>query len=113
MLRGLWPETHLQNAWRVRFTHALMTAHEALHLERQRHPRLARQRTARLPQTSGCDVICLQETKAAPEQVDLSWLTGYEAVWSTAVKKGYSGTCVLTEIPFIKSTLGIGQARPR
>ena len=59
--------------------------------------------------TSGCDVICLQETKAAPEQVDLSWLTGYEAVWSTAVKKGYSGTCVLTKIPFVKSMLGIGQ----
>ena len=59
--------------------------------------------------TSGCDVICLQETKAAPEQVDLSWLSGYEAVWSTAVKKGYSGTCVLTKHPFIKSTLGIGQ----
>ena len=61
-------------------------------------------------ENSGCDVICLQETKAAPEQVDLSWLAGYQAVWSTAVKKGYSGTCVLTRIPFIKSTLGIGKA---
>lgn len=61
-------------------------------------------------ETSGCDVFCLQETKAAPEQVDLSWLSGYEAVWSTAVKKGYSGTCVLTRAPFIKSMLGIGKA---
>lgn len=57
----------------------------------------------------GCDVICLQETKAQPEQADLSWLKEYEAVWNSAEKKGYSGTCVLTRLPFTKCTLGIGK----
>ena len=56
-----------------------------------------------------CDVICLQETKATPEQVDLSWLPGYEAVWNSAEKKGYSGTCVLTRPAFLRCTPGIGK----
>ena len=45
------------------------------------------------------DVICLQETKAMQEQVDLSFFTGYQAVWNSAVKKGYSGTCILSRVP--------------
>lgn len=39
------------------------------------------------------DVLCLQETKAAPEQVDWE-LDGYHACWSAAEKKGYSGTAL-------------------
>lgn len=58
---------------------------------------------------SDCDVFCLQETKATPEQVDMSWLARYEAVWNSAEKKGYSGTCVLTRTAFLKCTLGIGK----
>ena len=54
------------------------------------------------------DVICLQETKAQEEQVDLSWFPGYSAVWNSAVKKGYSGTLVLSRVPFTSSTLGLG-----
>lgn len=57
-----------------------------------------------------CDIVCLQETKASDGQVDLSWLKGYEAVWNSAEKKGYSGTCVLTRIPFLRCTLGMGKA---
>lgn len=57
-----------------------------------------------------CDIICLQETKASDGQVDLSWLKGYEAVWNSAEKKGYSGTCVLTRTPFVRCTLGMGRA---
>jgi len=42
------------------------------------------------------DVICLQEIKALKEQVDLS-LPGYEQVWHSAEKKGYSGTAVFSK----------------
>ena len=61
-------------------------------------------------QTSGCDIVCLQETKATSDQVDLSWLSDYQAVWNSAEKKGYSGTCVLSRIPFLSYSLGIGHS---
>ena len=39
------------------------------------------------------DVLCLQETKAAPEQLDaeLTRPPGYTAIWATAERRGYSG----------------------
>lgn len=42
------------------------------------------------------DVLCLQETKMQPEQADFEF-PGYEIYWNSAVKKGYSGTAVLTK----------------
>lgn len=58
----------------------------------------------------GCDadVICLQETKAMQEQVDLSFFTGYDAVWNSAEKKGYSGTCILSRLPWELEIIGMG-----
>ena len=47
---------------------------------------------------SDADVICLQETKLQPEQVDFE-LPGYEFYWNSAEKKGYSGTAILTRVP--------------
>lgn len=47
---------------------------------------------------SNADVICLQETKLQPEQVDFS-LPGYTFYWNSAEKKGYSGTAILTRVP--------------
>lgn len=41
------------------------------------------------------DIICLQETKACPEQVDLD-LPDYHPYWNCAEKKGYSGVTVFT-----------------
>jgi exodeoxyribonuclease-3 len=41
----------------------------------------------------GADVICLQETRTLPEQVDVD-LPGYRAFWNPAVKAGYSGVAV-------------------
>lgn len=41
------------------------------------------------------DVICLQEVRALPEQVDVDF-PGYEMHWNPAEKKGYSGTALLT-----------------
>ncbi|MBD3949552.1 exodeoxyribonuclease III [Tuanshanicoccus lijuaniae] len=55
------------------------------------------------------DVLCLQETKAQAEQVSFDFQAlGYFAYWSSAVKKGYSGTAILTKIPPISVQYGIG-----
>ena len=54
------------------------------------------------------DVICLQETKAHPEQVDLQ-LDQYEYhFWNSAVKKGYSGTAIFSKVEPISVTYGLG-----
>lgn len=60
--------------------------------------------------STDADVVCLQETKAQAEQVDLSFLHGWSAVWNSAEKKGYSGTCVLSRVPVKSSSLGMGLA---
>lgn len=43
------------------------------------------------------DILCLQETKANQEQVEID-LPGYEEYWNSAEKKGYSGTAIFTKI---------------
>jgi exodeoxyribonuclease-3 len=58
---------------------------------------------------SQADVICLQEAKAHPGDVQhIVWPLGYEAIWNPAVKKGYSGTVVFTKIKPKSVMLGIG-----
>ena len=42
------------------------------------------------------DVICLQETKLQPHQIELD-LPQYHIYWNSADKKGYSGTAVFTK----------------
>lgn len=46
------------------------------------------------------DVLCLQETKAHVEQLTPEVLhpNGYEAIWASGERKGYSGTAVFTKI---------------
>jgi exodeoxyribonuclease-3 len=46
------------------------------------------------------DVICIQETKAQPEQVDVSALhdLGYHDYWHSAEKKGYSGLVIFSKV---------------
>lgn len=46
------------------------------------------------------DIICLQEIKATPEQIDeLFYLNeGYKTYWMPAQKKGYSGVAVFSRI---------------
>jgi exodeoxyribonuclease-3 len=51
----------------------------------------------RFLQTYDPDIICLQETKAQREQVEID-LGEYEEYWSSAEKKGYSGTAIFTKI---------------
>ena len=43
------------------------------------------------------DVICLQETKANKEQVEVD-LDGYYEYWNSADKKGYSGTAIFSKV---------------
>lgn len=56
---------------------------------------------------SGADIVCLQETKLSPGQLELQ-LEGYELYWSYAMKKGYSGTAVFTRVKPLSDTYGIG-----
>lgn len=42
------------------------------------------------------DIICLQEIKAKPEQIDIN-IGDYQAYWFSAVKPGYSGTAILAK----------------
>ena len=44
------------------------------------------------------DVICLQETKAMPEQVDIVLDQYPHKFWNSAQKKGYSGTAIFSKI---------------
>ena len=54
------------------------------------------------------DILCLQETKARPEDVEQLWPSGYKTFWSSAERKGYSGTCVFTRKAPLNVTTGIG-----
>ncbi|HEX5790212.1 MAG TPA: exodeoxyribonuclease III [Luteolibacter sp.] len=55
------------------------------------------------------DILCLQETKARPEQVELPLeLGGYKAYWSSAVKPGYSGVAVFSREAPLRVAEGLG-----
>ncbi len=54
------------------------------------------------------DVLCLQEVKAHPHQVELE-LEGYHAHWNPAEKKGYSGTALFTKVEPRAVTTGLGE----
>ncbi|MCW6652846.1 exodeoxyribonuclease III [Aerococcaceae bacterium NML210727] len=55
------------------------------------------------------DILCLQETKALPAQVEYDFAAeGYHIYWNSAVKKGYSGTAILTKKVPLSVTYGIG-----
>ena len=53
------------------------------------------------------DILCIQETKAQPEQIELE-LPNYEAHWNSAVKKGYSGVLILTRKSPLGTVSGMG-----
>src|SRR3989338_4657037 len=43
------------------------------------------------------DVLCIQETKAHPEQIDNVLLSYKYHYWNSAEKKGYSGTAIFSK----------------
>jgi exodeoxyribonuclease III len=53
------------------------------------------------------DIVCLQETKARGEQVPATF-DGYEIVWNSAEKAGYSGTAIFSKTPPLSVRLGLG-----
>lgn len=55
----------------------------------------------------GADVVCLQETKCSPDQVELE-LPGYHQYFNSAEKKGYSGTAVFTKEEPLSVSYGMG-----
>jgi len=64
--------------------------------------------------TEDPDILCLQETKAAPEQLsdDLLNINGYKAYFSSStVKKGYSGVAIYTKQEPLKVEHGFGIAK--
>lgn len=54
------------------------------------------------------DIICLQEIKAYPEQVDIDLPNYPHQIWNPAGRKGYSGTAVFSKIPPVAHSTGIG-----
>jgi exodeoxyribonuclease-3 len=59
---------------------------------------------------SGADVVCLQETKAAPEQLSEVERApeGYQALWNPCkIKKGYSGVAALYTKPPLAHSFGL------
>jgi len=51
------------------------------------------------------DILCLQETKAKPEQIELD-VPGYEQYWYSADKPGYSGTLILSKVKPLQVNFG-------
>ena len=54
------------------------------------------------------DILCLQETKAGPDDVEQLWPASYTTYWNTAEKKGYSGTAIFTKTRPLELKQGIG-----
>ena len=50
------------------------------------------------------DILCVQESRALPEQVEPDWPKTYEAHWNPAEKKGYAGVITFSKTPPIKIT---------
>ncbi len=56
------------------------------------------------------DVVCLQETKASPDQLteELQRPRGYHTYWGSAERKGYSGVALLSREEPCEVTVGLG-----
>jgi len=55
------------------------------------------------------DILCLQETKARPEQVELPLEFGsYQQFWNSAEKPGYSGTAIFSKQVPLNCINGLG-----
>lgn len=55
------------------------------------------------------DILCIQELKALPDQVDNFYEDlGYEMHWENAEKKGYSGVSILTKVKPLHVEHGCG-----
>lgn len=71
---------------------------------------LQRNLLASLVDTSGADVLCLQETKAQPAQVRLDLPSHPYHYWNGATRKGYAGTAVISKTAPLSIQMDIGVA---
>ena len=55
------------------------------------------------------DILCLQETKAQRDQVEID-LKGYHEYWNSAEKKGYSGTAIFSKVEALQVLNGFPDA---
>ena len=53
------------------------------------------------------DILCLQETKCTPDQVEQLWSAEYTTYWNTAQKPGYSGTAIFMKTRPVNISTGI------
>ncbi len=58
-------------------------------------------------------IVCLQETKAHPDQLgeEIKNISGYRSSFAWAQKKGYSGVATFTREPPLQEIVGTGQER--
>ena len=54
------------------------------------------------------DVLCLQEIKCQPEDIEFAWPVPYKAYFNTANKKGYAGTAILSKTAPLRVVPHIG-----
>jgi exodeoxyribonuclease III len=59
------------------------------------------------------DIICLQETKAQPEQIpdEVKNIKGFESFWFSAERKGYSGVGIYSKIKPKNVLKGLGKEK--
>ncbi|MBI3317455.1 MAG: exodeoxyribonuclease III [Candidatus Omnitrophica bacterium] len=59
------------------------------------------------------DILCIQETKANPDQLDEALLhpAGYHVYWNSAERKGYSGVATFTKVKPLQVKTGFGIPR--
>jgi len=59
---------------------------------------------------TNADIVCLQEVKPLPEQLDLKLFEklNYQTFWHPAEKKGYSGVAIFTKVLFKQIVIGCG-----
>lgn len=62
--------------------------------------------------TEGADVVCLQETKARPDQLPdaVRQPAGWQTHFASALKPGYSGTAAYCQATPVSVRLGLGEA---
>ncbi len=56
------------------------------------------------------DVLCVQETKCHPDDVEQLWPGTYTTYWNAAEKRGYAGTALFTKTRPLKVSCGLGVA---
>lgn len=56
------------------------------------------------------DILCLQEIKCGPNDVEQLWPRHYTTYWNGAEKKGYSGTAIFTKERPLQVTPHLGKA---